>query len=282
MIDLHTHSTASDGMDAPGEVVAAASRAGLTVVGLTDHDTYAGWPAAEAAAREHGVAFVPGVEVSCSRKGISIHLLAFLVDPAAPGLKAELDRARESRVTRVDRMVARMAADGIPVTIEQVRAAAGAGATLGRPHIADALVASGYVRDRAEAFADVLRNGSRYYVSHYAPDPVHAVELVREAGGVAVMAHPFASGRGWTVDDSVVGQMADAGLAGLEARHRDHSPAERRRAEQLATRLGLLTTGSSDYHGSGKENLLGENTTHPEVLARIEELATGTVTVVRP
>jgi predicted metal-dependent phosphoesterase TrpH len=282
MIDLHTHSTASDGTDAPGEVVAAAARAGLTVVGLTDHDTYAGWPAAQAAARERGVAFVPGVEVSCSHQGISIHLLAFLVDPEAPGLQAELDRARESRVSRVDRMVARMAADGIPITMDQVRAVAGAGATLGRSHIADALVASGYVRDRADAFAKVLRNGSRYYVSHYAPEPVRAVELVREAGGVAVMAHPFASGRGWTVDDSVIAEMAEAGLAGLEARHRDHTPAERRHAEQLANRLGLVTTGSSDYHGSGKENLLGENTTHPEVLARIEELATGPVAVVRP
>jgi predicted metal-dependent phosphoesterase TrpH len=156
------------------------------------------------------------------------------------------------------------------------------GATLGRPHIADALVASGFVPDRAAAFADVLRNGSRYYVSHYAPDPVRAVQLVHAAGGVAVMAHPFASGRGWTVSDSVIEQMTHAGLAGLEARHRDHSAAERQHAERLATRLGLFTTGASDYHGAGKENRLGENTTHPEVLARIEELASGAVEVFRP
>jgi predicted metal-dependent phosphoesterase TrpH len=179
-------------------------------------------------------------------------------------------------------MVERMAADGIPITLDQVEATATPGATLGRPHIADALVASGYVRDRSEAFADVLRNGSRYYVSHYAPDPVRAVELVREAGGVPVMAHPFASGRGWTVKDSVIERMADAGLAGLEARHRDHTSAERQHAERLATRLGLFTTGASDYHGAGKENRLGENTTHPEVLARIEELAHGGVEVFRP
>ena len=280
-IDLHTHSTASDGTE-PSEVfVAQAARAGLDVVALTDHDTYAGWPAAVAAAGELGVDLVRGVEVSCSQRGISVHLLAYLVDPEASGLLHELDRARDSRVTRIDRMVELMAADGIPVTIEEVRAQAGVGTTMGRPHIADALVASGFVRSRDEAFADVLRNGSRYYVSHYAPDPVRAVELVRAAGGVPVMAHPFANGRGWTVEDSVIERMADAGLAGLEAHHRDHTPAERTHAVELAARLGLFVTGSSDYHGAGKENRLGENTTTPEVLAQIEEQATSGIDVVR-
>jgi predicted metal-dependent phosphoesterase TrpH len=184
-------------------------------------------------------------------------------------------------VTRIDRMVALMAADGIPVTIEEVRAQAGVGTTMGRPHIADALVASGFVRTRDEAFTDVLRNGSRYYVSHYAPDPVLAVQLVREAGGVPVMAHPFANGRGWTVDEEVIEEMAEAGLAGLEAHHRDHRPAEVLQAEELAARLGLFVTGSSDYHGAGKENQLGENTTAPTVLAQIEEQATSNTDVVR-
>jgi predicted metal-dependent phosphoesterase TrpH len=280
-IDLHTHSTASDGTEPADVVVAQAARAGLDVVALTDHDTYAGWPAAVAAAQEHGVDLVRGVEVSCSHNGISVHLLAYLVDPEAPGLLHELDRARDSRVTRIDRMVELMAADGIPVTIEEVRAQAEEGTTMGRPHIADALVASGYVRTRAEAFADALRNGSRYYVSHYAPNPVRAVELVRAAGGVPVMAHPFANGRGWTVEDSVIARMADAGLAGLEAHHRDHTPAERAHAVELAARLGLFVTGSSDYHGAGKENRLGENTTTPEVLAQIEEQATSGIDVLR-
>ena len=280
-IDLHTHSTASDGTEPSEVVVAQAARAGLDVVALTDHDTYAGWPAAVAAAGELGVDLVRGVEVSCSQRGISVHLLAYLVDPEASGLLHELDRARDSRVTRIDRMVELMSADGIPVTIEEVRAQAGVGTTMGRPHIADALVASGFVRSRDEAFADVLRNGSRYYVSHYAPDPVRAVELVRAAGGVPVMAHPFANGRGWTVEDSVIERMADAGLAGLEAHHRDHTPAERTHAVELAARLGLFVTGSSDYHGAGKENRLGENTTTPEVLAQIEEQATSGIDVVR-
>jgi len=281
-IDLHTHSSASDGTEPAEVVVAQAARAGLDVVALTDHDTYAGWPAAVAAATEHGVAVVRGIEVSCSHKGISIHLLGYLPDPGHHGLDRELARARESRVTRIERMVERMAADGIPVTLEEVRAQAGADTTMGRPHIADALVASGFVRDRAEAFADILRNGSRYYVSHYAPDPVRAVELVRAAGGVPVMAHPFANRRGWTVGDDVIEAMAHAGLAGLEAAHRDHSEDERVHAEALAARLGLFTTGSSDYHGAGKGNQLGENTTTPKVLARIEEQATSGVELVRP
>lgn len=281
-IDLHAHSTASDGTQPPGEVVAEAARAGLTVVALTDHDTYAGWSEAQAAALDLGVGLVRGVEISCSHQGISVHLLGYLVDPDAEGLTAELEKARRSRVTRIERMVERMAADGIPLTLEEVRAQAGPDATLGRPHIADALVASGHVATRDEAFADILANGSSYYVSHYAPDPVTAVRLVREAGGVPVMAHPFANGRGWTVGDDVITQLAGAGLAGLEAHHRDHTPQERQHAVDLAATLGLFVTGSSDYHGTGKQNRLGEFTTAPEVLAEIEEQATSSTRVVRP
>jgi predicted metal-dependent phosphoesterase TrpH len=265
-IDLHAHSNASDGTELPEVVVAQAARAGLDVVALT----------------HHGVGLVRGVEVSCSHRGVSVHLLGYLVDPQAPDLLAELDKARDSRVTRIDRMVGKMAADGIPVSVAQVREVAGEGATLGRPHIADVLVANGYVADRREAFRDVLANGSRYYASHYAPDPVRAVELVRAAGGVPVMAHPFANGRGWTVGDEVIEAMARAGLAGLEVYHRDHRPTEVAHAERLAAALGLFVTGSSDYHGAGKDNQLGENTTTGEVLAQIEEQATSGVEVVRP
>lgn len=274
LIDLHTHSTASDGTERPEVVMAQAARAGLEVVALTDHDTYAGWAPALVAAQRAGIALVPGVEVSCSHRGTSVHLLAYLVDPEHAGLRAELDHARESRATRVERMVERMSADGIPVTIDQVRAQAQAGATLGRPHIADALVESGVVRTRDEAFVSILRTGSPYYVSHYAPDPVRAVELVRAAGGVPVMAHPFAHLRGRTVGDDVIEAMAAAGLAGLEAGHRDHDDRARAHARDLAARLGMFVTGSSDYHGTGKENRLGENTTDPAVLAEIEAQAT--------
>lgn len=278
-IDLHTHSTASDGTQAPADVVRAASDAGLDVVALTDHDTTQGWDAAAEAARAHGVALVPGIEISCRVQGISVHLLSYLHDPEYPPLLAELDQARESRRTRARRMVERIAQDH-PITWDEVEAQAVAGATLGRPHIADALVAGGIVPDRSAAFEELLHSRSRYHVGHYAPDPVTAVRLIREAGGVPVMAHPFAYERGRVVDDTVVEAMAEAGLAGLEVRHRDHSDRARKHAADLAAALGLLQTGSSDYHGAGKRNRLGENLTEPVVLEAIEQQAGSSPTAV--
>ena len=281
MIDLHTHSTASDGTEAPAVVVEQAVRAGLTTVALTDHDTTLGWGEASDAARRLGIALVPGIEVSCSRRGRSVHLLAYLPDPSHSELCAELERARTSRDTRLERMVGLMAADGIPVTLEQVLAQVEEGATAGRPHIADALLASGVVGHRDEAFRRWLGNDSPYYVGHYAPDPVRAVRVVRAAGGVAVMAHPHSVTRGRVLPDALLEEMAEAGMAGVEARHRDHTPEAVRHLTDLAGALGLFTTGSSDYHGSGKRNRLGENTTGPEVLEAIEALATGTEVVRR-
>ncbi|HSO65062.1 MAG TPA: PHP domain-containing protein [Ornithinibacter sp.] len=281
VIDLHTHSTASDGTEAPAVVVAQAVAAGLDVVALTDHDTTLGWAEAGDAARALGIALVPGIEVSCSRRWQSIHLLAYLPDPRNPALVAELERARASRDTRLDRMVEKMAADGIPVTLEAVRAEVEEGATPGRPHIADALVTAGVVAHRDEAFARWLGNDSRYYVAHYAPDPVLAVGVVRAAGGVPVIAHPWSATRGRDVSRALVEELAAAGLAGLEVHHRDHDADAVRHLTDLARSLGLLVTGSSDYHGEGKPNRLGEHTTAPEVLEAIESQATGTA-VVRP
>jgi len=281
VIDLHTHSTASDGTQPPGVVVAEAAAAGLDVVALTDHDTTLGWAQATDAARADGIVLVPGIEVSCSRRHQSIHLLAYLPDPEHPALAAELARARESRDTRLERMVERMAADGIPLTLAAVWAQVDEGATAGRPHIADALVAAGVVEHRDDAFARWLGNDSPYYVGHYAPDPVHAVRVVRAAGGVPVVAHPRAGNRGRGVADGLLEEMAEAGLAGVEVHHRDHDADAVRHLRDLAAVLGLLVTGSSDYHGDGKHNRLGENTTSPEVLAAIEAQATGWP-VVRP
>jgi predicted metal-dependent phosphoesterase TrpH len=280
-IDLHIHSTASDGTESPAQVVASASRAGLDTMALTDHDTAHGWDEAADAAQRHGLALVRGIEISCSRYGRSVHLLGYLVDPAHPGLAGEIGHAREARVSRLRRMVERMAADGIPVTYAEVVAQVPPGATEGRPHIADALVANGAVPNRDAAFRRWLGNDSPYYVRHYAPDPVDAVRLVVEAGGVAVHAHPFGRGRGAGVGDDVIEEMVAAGLGGLEVEHRDHDAAARAHGHALAERFGLLVTGSSDYHGAGKENRLGENTTAAEVLAEIEARSSGTVPVLR-
>ena len=279
-IDLHTHSTASDGTQSPAGVVAAAAEAGLDVLALTDHDTTTGWNEAAVAAERHGIALVRGIEISCQHEGVSIHLLGYLQDPASPGLLEELDRSRQGRRTRVQQMVELLSQD-LDLAWDDVLEHVDPGATLGRPHIADALVAKGIVASRDQAFADYLYTGSPYFAPHYAPDPVRAVRLLREAGGVAVMAHPFASKRGRIADDSVIEAMAAAGMAGLEVHHRDHSFKEVRRGLNLAAALGLFVTGSSDYHGVGKSNLLGENSTDPTVLQWIEDLATGTK-VLRP
>lgn len=273
-IDLHTHSTASDGTDTPAGVVAAAARAGLDAVALTDHDTFAGWAEAAQAALRHGLTLVPGAEISCRAEGISVHLLAYLPDPAHPGLLTEFERTRDDRIWRARRMVERIAVD-YPLTWEDVLEQVEDGATVGRPHLADALVARGHVRDREEAFGRVLASGSPYYVGHYAPEAADAVRMVRQAGGVPVMAHPLAARRGRVVSDRTIVTLAEAGLAGLEADHRDHLPGERARLRGLAAELGLLVTGSSDYHGTGKPNALGEHLTDPEVLAAIEEAARG-------
>lgn len=273
-IDLHTHSTASDGTQSPAEVISSAAETGLDVVALTDHDTTAGWDEAAAAVAHHGISLVRGIEISCQHRGVSIHLLGYLQDPASPGLIAELARSRESRLTRARRIVDLLSQD-LPLGWDDVVEHIEPGATIGRPHIADALVAKGIVGSRDLAFRDYLYDGSPYYAAHYAPDPVRGVRLVMEAGGVAVMAHPFASRRGRIVDDSVIEAMASAGMAGLEVHHRDHDPEEVRHGLDLAASLGLFVTGSSDYHGVGKVNRLGENTTDPVVLQRIEDLATG-------
>ncbi|MGO4143874.1 PHP domain-containing protein [Paenarthrobacter sp. YAF11_1] len=279
-IDLHAHSNVSDGTETPAGVIISAVTAGLDAVALTDHDSTDGWHPAAAAAREHGIAFVPGMEISCrTEQGISVHLLSYLHDPAHAGLLEEITKSKDARLTRAEHMVTLLSED-YPLTWDDVIHHVAPGATVGRPHIADALVAAGVVSDRSEAFTSILTSHSRYFVQHYAPNPAVAVELVRAAGGVPVFAHPVASSRGRIVGERTYREMIDAGLMGLEVEHRDNPEEGRDFLRTLAAEHGLLITGSSDYHGAGKPNLLGENTTSPAVLARIEEMATGS-TVVR-
>lgn len=274
-IDLHTHSNVSDGTQTPAILVAAAADARLDVMALTDHDSTDGWAEALTAAQHHGVGLIPGMEISCkTAEGISVHLLCYLHDPLHPGLLEEITKAKDARLTRAVRMVERLAED-YPLNWDDVSAHVAPGATVGRPHIADALVAAGIAADRNEAFANILTSHSRYFVSHYAPDPVLAVELVRAAGGVPVFAHPVASARGRVASPQTFHDMIDAGLLGLEVEHRDNPDEGRAWLRTLAREEGLFTTGSSDYHGAGKPNLLGENVTTPEALARLLSLATG-------
>ena len=278
-VDPHTHSAVSDGTDSPAGLMRAASAAGLDVVGLTDHDTVRGWAEAEVAVAETGVALLRGAELSCQSGGITVHLLSYLHDPDDDALAREMERARGSRQERAREMVELIGAD-YPITWAMVQAQLAEGATVGRPHIADALVAAGVMPDRGTCFDTVLSVRGPYYVPYRSPDAVKAVAMVRAAGGVPVMAHPRASVRGRIVTDAVIARMADAGLAALEIDHRDHTDGAVRELAELAARLGLARTGSSDYHGDGKPNRLGEHTTAVAVLETIEE--EGFLPVVRP
>ncbi|MFY1675041.1 PHP domain-containing protein [Plantactinospora sp. WMMB334] len=274
-IDLHTHSTASDGTLTPADLVRAAREAGLDVLALTDHDTTAGWEPA-AAARPPGLTLVRGAELSCRWYGtepsIPLHLLGYLFDPHAPELVAELARVRAAREVRGERIVAMLRADGIDVDWAEIRTAAGG--TVGRPHIAQALIRAGLVATTDEAFTPNWL-GERYRLPKDDIDVFRAVRLLRQAGGVPVMAHPRATRRGRIVPDSLIVELAAAGLAGLEAEHEDHSPAERDAVRALAGELGLLVTGSSDFHGTHKTVRLGAHTTGTEAYERIVAAASG-------
>ncbi len=277
--DLHVHSRCSDGTGTPGDVVAEAAAAGLNVIALTDHDTTQGWAEAVDAAHRHGIALLRGAEVSTRRGSLSVHILSYLHDPAHPGLTAEFDKSRRSRATRAQRMVESVAQE-YDLSWADVKAQVTPGATLGRPHIADALVAKGHFDTRDEVFGHVLGNGSRHYVGYYCADPVDAIRLILDAGGVPVLAHPLATARGRTLTTEGIVELIDAGLAGIEAYHRDNDPDRRDWLAQLARDHGLIVTGSSDYHGTGKPNRLGEFTTAAPQVRRIAEA--GSTPVIDP
>lgn len=278
-IDPHTHSAYSDGTDTPAQLLAAAARAELDAIALTDHDTTDGWDEACAAVSATGVSLIRGAEISCSASGISAHLLAYLFDPANPGLLDVFRRTRQDRETRARRIVDNLSAD-YPISWEDVLDFAPEGGPVGRPHIADALVRAGCFPDRAAAFIHALHPSGPYYVHHWAPDPVEAVRLVLKAGGVPVLAHPRARGRSRLLPEAVIGDMADAGLFGIERDHRDHGPQDRADVERIGGELGLALFGSSDYHGSGKPNRIGENTTDPATIAEV--VKRGYIGVVEP
>ncbi|OLL75809.1 putative metal-dependent phosphoesterase (PHP family) [Pseudonocardia sp. Ae168_Ps1] len=281
MIDLHAHSTASDGTDTPAELVRAAGAAGLDVVAITDHDTTHGWDDA-VAALPAGLSLVRGAEFSClsptSRMGeprCSVHLLGYLFDPRHDAIVAEQDRLREERVQRLHTMIGRMAADGYPVDVDTVFAHLPEGGSAGRPHLARALVAAGVVGSVDEAFAELLHNDSPYYVPRADTAVETAVEMIVAAGGIAVFAHPLARRRGTVIEPSVLVDLVGYGLGGVEVDHPNHLPADRELLRGLAAEHGLLATGSSDYHGTNKTTPLAEETTAAEVYDAVVARASG-------
>jgi len=270
VIDIHTHTTCSDGTDSPRELVNKAIVQGLEVLGITDHDTTAGW--AEATETLRGsLQLALGSEISClTNDGVSVHMLGLLFDPEHEEMQRVLEETRDGRLPRMRKMIEKMRAEGMDISIEDVEQAMPTGATMGRPHLADALVAKKIVKSRDEAFVDLLHNESRFYVSHAAPTPVEAIALIRRAGGVAVIAHPFASHRGQILKPEDFSELVAAGLNGIEVDHRDQNPEERAMLRTIAHELDLVVTGSSDYHGTGKLNSLAENHTHREQWEKLE------------
>ena len=273
-IDLHAHSSVSDGTETPSQLVRAVLAAGIGTVALTDHDSTAGWVEAASAAKKAGITLIPGMELSTRIQYASVHMLAYLFDAGNASLVAETARIRQARLTRAEEIVQHIGRD-FALSWDDVLAQSTEGATIGRPHIADALVARGHAPTRSEAFAGILHWKRGYAKPHYAPDPLTGVRLVREAGGVPVLAHPGTRGAEHVLPEAELKRLADAGLFGLEIDHRENLPDAKKRLHALADKFGLAVTGSSDYHGDGKPNRLGENTTAPEVLERMIAESTG-------
>jgi hypothetical protein len=275
MIDLHLHSNASDGTDDPADVVRLAAAAGVTTLALTDHDTTAGWDEA-ARAVPAGMALVRGAEFSTTapdgRGGhLSAHLLGYLFDPADPAILADQERLRGERSRRIGVMTERLRAAGHPVDPETI--AARTGAPIGRPHLAQSLVDLGRVTSVKEAFETFLHKDGPYYEPKADTPIAEAIAMIRAAGGKAVWAHPWARERGEVVEESVIGEMAGRGLAGVEVDHRDHQRADRHRLRALAKDLNLIATGSSDYHGTRKDIPIAAEETAPD---QLEALVAGT------
>lgn len=274
-IDLHTHSDRSDGTETPADLVKRAHDEGIDVLGLTDHDTTESWAEAADVAGRIGVTLVRGIEISCKFGGYGVHLLAYLPDPDYPPLAEELRRILDGRNSRLPAVLDKLRGLGIDIDVHDVRRLAGDAAALGRPHIADALVEKGVVASRNQAFERFLGPQGPAYVRRYAADLVDMLGTIRGAGGVSVLAHPWARRHNHdALDERGIATLKQAGLAGVEVDHEDHDAIARKRLRGLAEDLDLVVTGSSDYHGLGKiGHRLACNTTDPEQLQRLLSLA---------
>lgn len=273
-IDLHTHSSVSDGTDDPRTLVRKAAESGLDVVALTDHDTAEGWAGATAVAAEVGITLVLGMEISTRLGAAGVHLLAYLPDPTYAPLAAALDKILEGRNSRVPAICAKLGELGFEITAGDVRRRAAAAAATGRPHVADVMIAAGIVATRDEAFERFLNPGRPAHVNRYAVPLSEAIALVAASGGVGVIAHPWGRGRSGVLTEATLSDLRDQGLVGLEIDHQDHSPEARDALRAIARNLDLVVTGSSDHHGTGKiDHELGCNTTAPEEYERLLDLA---------
>lgn len=254
MIDLHTHTTASDGRCTPPELVARAAAAGVRVLSVTDHDTTAGCDQAAAACASAGIEFVHGIEITAVVGGSDVHVLGYFIDTRSAALATFLDAQRRNRIDRVREMIGRLAPHGIQLDAEAILAPglADSSKAVGRPWIARALVAGGYVADSNEAFARWLQRGRPAFVPRIGPLPEAVFTHIHDAGGVASLAHPVQ-----VRHDEWIPGFADAGLDALEAYHSDHDLAATRRYVATAERLGLLVSGGSDYHGDASHGSSG-------------------------
>ena len=262
VIDLHTHSNRSDGTDTPKQLVQAASKAGVSTIALCDHDTMDGVEQAQEAGLELGVQVLRGLEMSTCVSGYTVHLLGYGARPDDAGLARALSQVRADRATRLPRIIEALNQAGVSLTGEDVLAVSAPGATIGRPHVADALVAVGVVANRQEAFSQWLNQGRPGYVNHQRIDLAAGINLIRRAGGVAVLAHAWGRGARQVLSEPVIGQLAKQGLDGLEVDHNDHNQADRAALAMVAKANELIATGSSDYHGLGKiDHDIGCNST---------------------
>lgn len=269
--DLHCHTVFSDGTESPQCLVELAQKKGLGGVAITDHDTTAGWAEAGVAARENRYSIIRGSEITAEHHGISVHMLAYLYIPTNQQLISLFAATRAARIQRSQRMVERISQD-YPITWDDVEAQAmhGGDTTIGRPHIADALVAAGVYSNRTAAFADAVSGTSKYFIPVRSPSVESVIAAVKAAGGVIFIAHSGARTRNrYLLTDDDFRVFADVGLDGIEVCHRDNPPAQQERLGHIARELGLLRSGGSDWHGDGKPNVLGENLTDPATVAEI-------------
>jgi predicted metal-dependent phosphoesterase TrpH len=276
-IDLHTHSTFSDGTNTVGQNVSLALERGLDGIAITDHDTTEGYAEAEAAAAGTDLAIVPGIEFSAEHEGASLHVLAYWVDPNHQGLRDELKRLTDTRFRRGEMMIEKLQELGYDISFERVRAIAGDD-LIARPHVAQAMVEAGIVETEKDAFDRYISDDGPAYVPKHALDPVDALTLIRDAGGVCVLAHPGMWKGNGSVPDALIERMTEGGMAGLEVDHPDHDEEQRAHYGDLALRLGLLRTGASDCHGARYDYRLGCETTSGETVEELRTLATAATT----